>query len=547
MVATEESISAPPSLASKMARFAPAGLVLAGLAARLISAHSKFLNADEAMHYLYSLQPSFAATYQASLRTTHPPLLIILLHYWGMISSTEFFLRIPSALGGTAAGWFLYLWLRRIRDNTTALIALALLLFSPALIYTSAEIRQYALLLAFVSATLYFFDCALLEDTPAAMLGSIIALYLALSTHYCALIFALCAGIYGIARMVSVRPRASVLWLWILGQAGGVILAAVFWKTHIVVIRKLTERVAESYLRSSLFHPGEESLVAFLFRSNIRVFHFLFSQGAVAIAGMLLYMMAIVVLLRTRTPASLVRRPSSRQLGMLLLLPFVINCAAALAGVYPYGGTRHNSYLAVFAMPAIAVAVAWVKLPATWMKPVAIAIALGLCNFTVTPAGAYIQAKNQKKDLMDGAVSWIHASVPSNSIILADYESGLLLSYYICHKSAVQTQPPLELFYPARCGDYESLTLLPRLWVFQAANFPAQARQLQQSFSRDQSQQVWLFEAGFIVDREPDFQSLLAQYGCPKPQQFGANIFVCPISLVPVAPGSDSLSKSGAK
>lgn len=540
MVATEESISATPSLASRLTRFAPLGLIVAGLAVRLISAHSKFLNADEAMHYLYSLQPSFAATYQASLRTTHPPLLIILLHYWGMISSTEFFLRIPSVAGGTAAGWFLYLWLQRVRDNTTALIALALLLFSPALIYTSAEIRQYALLLGFVSAALYFFDRALLEDLPAAMLGSIIALYLALSTHYCALIFALCAGSYGIARMISVRPRPSVLWIWILGQVGGVTLAAAFWKTHIVVIRKLSERVAESYLRSSLFHPGEDSLIAFPFRSNIRVFHFLFSQGAVAVAGMLFYLMAIVLLLRTRTPASLERRPSSRQLGMLLLLPFVINCAAALAGIYPYGGTRHNSYLAVFAMPAIAIALAWIRLPATWMKPAAIAFALALCNFTVTPAGAYIQAKNQKKELMDGAVSWIHASVPSNSIVLADYESGLLLSYYICHKSVVQTQPPLQLFYPAQCGDYESLTLLPRLWVFQAANFPDQAQQLQQSFSREQSQQVWLFEAGFIVDREPDFQALLAQYGCPKPKRFGANIFVCQISLKPVAPNPDS-------
>ena len=107
---------------------APPALVLAGLLVRLVGAHSRFLNADEGMHYLFSLQPSFSATYQASLHTAHPPLLIILLHYWGMISNTEFFLRIPSVIAGAAAGWFIYAWLRRVADDCTALIALSLFL-----------------------------------------------------------------------------------------------------------------------------------------------------------------------------------------------------------------------------------------------------------------------------------------------------------------------------------------------------------------------------------------------------------------------------------
>src|SRR6266487_4867331 len=116
------------------AAIAPPVLVLAGLVVRLVGAHSRFLNADEAMHYLFSLQPSFIATYNASLRTAHPPLLIILLHYWGLISNTEFFLRIPSVIAGTTAGWLVYAWLRRVTDSCTAIIALSLFLFSPALI-----------------------------------------------------------------------------------------------------------------------------------------------------------------------------------------------------------------------------------------------------------------------------------------------------------------------------------------------------------------------------------------------------------------------------
>ena len=101
MIATAEPVSDPPrGVVERLAATAPALLIVAGLIARLVAARSKFLNADEAMHYLLSLQPSFSDTYRASLGTAHPPLLIILLHYWGMISSSEFFLRLPSVIAG---------------------------------------------------------------------------------------------------------------------------------------------------------------------------------------------------------------------------------------------------------------------------------------------------------------------------------------------------------------------------------------------------------------------------------------------------------------
>lgn len=539
MIATQESISAPPrDLAARLAAAAPAILIAAGLAVRLISAHAKYLNADEAMHYLLSVRSSFGAAYRASLGTAHPPLLILLLHYWGMISNTEFFLRLPSVAGGTASGWFLYAWLRRVTDNTTALIALALLLFSPALIYTSAEVRQYALVLCFMSAALYFLERAFLEDSPGTMALSAAALCLALLTHYCALIFALSAGLYGIIRLGSIHPRRALAGAWVAEQAVAVGIAAVLWRTHLSTIRHagLIQDVKESYLSGSLLHRGEESMFLFAARANLRVFHFMFSQGAVSILGLLLFVAGIVLMLRTPTSAPRGKQASARQLGLLLLLPFVINCVAALAGVYPYGGTRHNSYLAIFALPAVATALARWKVKSSWIKPVAIALALAICNFTVSPAGAYIQAKNQKKELMDSAVAWVHKSAPQGSIILTDYESGLLLSYYVCHKGIVQTEPPLQLFYRSRCGDYDSISLLPRVWVFHASSFPEQAVALQHV--QDQGRQIWLFQAGFIVDHEPEFQALLAQYGCPSPARFGANILVCPISLSP-APGNN--------
>ena len=543
MASTSES-NAPARVAwsRPLAVIAPPALLLVGLLVRLVGAHSRFLNADEAMHYLFSLQPSFIATYQASLHTAHPPLLIIVLHHWSLISSSEFFLRIPSVIAGTASGWLIYAWLRRVANDSTALIALFLLLFSPALIYLSFEVRQYALVMAFMAATLYFLDRALMQDSPTLMLASILSLYLALMTHYCALIFALSVGCYALLRLASLRPRGSVVSLWVVGQIGGIALAAFFWKTHITLIRRvgMVQHVAESYLRGSLFQRGQENAIGFVLKSNIRVFRFLFSQGAIAIAGMLLFVLAVVLLFRSgaglegRPYAAGDRRATSRQLGLLFLLPFVVNCAAGLADIYPYGGSRHNSYLAVFAMPAIAMALARWKLRSIWIKPAVIITALGICNFTVSPAGAYIPAKHQQREFMHAAADWVGASIPPQSIILADYESGLLAGYYICHKNIVQTAPPFQLFMPSQCGEYESVTLLPPLWVFRATTFPDQMRELQRTLVQhqlEQGRQIWLFEAGYIVDKEPEFRALLAQYGCGKPQEFGPNIFVCRISL----------------
>jgi len=529
MIASEKSI-APNGPWQRLEATAPLLLILSGLAVRLIGAYSRFLNADEAMHYLLAMQPTLVGAYRASLGTAHPPLLIIFLHYWGMISHTEFFLRAPSVLAGTAAGWFMYAWLRHVANRTTALIAASLFLFSPALIYTSAEVRQYSLLLGFMAATLYLLDRAFISASPGLMLASAITLYLAVLTHYAAMIFAASIGIYGLLRITEIRPKSSLAAVWAVIQGGCVGIAAVLWKTHISVIRHraVTQDVAQSYLRSSLFHHGEENVFAFLGKANLRLFHFLFSQGAVSALGLLLFVVGILMLLRASDSDDRHGRPCARQLGILLLLPFVINCGAAMVGAYPYGGTRHDSYLAVFAMPAIASALAGWRPTRRWARPLAIAIALAICNFTVVPAGSYIRPRNQKKQLMEQAVAYLRASAPPGSIVLSDYESGLLASYYVCGADITHSGELTEFFYISRCGEFQSASLLPRLWVFKADTFPLRMRTLAAPV---RGHEVWVFQAGFIVDREPEFQALLGRYGCGSPRKFGENILLCRVEL----------------
>src|SRR5207245_9943592 len=99
-------------------------LLAGGLAARLLLAHLTFLNPDEVLHYLLSAEPSFDMAYKASLTTAHPPLLIVLLHYWRLLRHSESVFRLPSVLGGREYCWVRVLRLLRMTGRTSACIGI---------------------------------------------------------------------------------------------------------------------------------------------------------------------------------------------------------------------------------------------------------------------------------------------------------------------------------------------------------------------------------------------------------------------------------------
>ena len=72
--------SLTPSASERQGRLfqaVPYLLLGLGFLVRFVRAGSWFLNADEALHYLLSSQPTLALAYRASLTTAHPPLLIL--------------------------------------------------------------------------------------------------------------------------------------------------------------------------------------------------------------------------------------------------------------------------------------------------------------------------------------------------------------------------------------------------------------------------------------------------------------------------------------
>jgi hypothetical protein len=513
----------------------PVLLLACGMVPRLILARETFLNPDEALHYLLSDQPSVGLAYEASLTTAHPPLLILVLHYWRLLGHSEFALRSLALLTGTAFCWIMFLWLEKVTDRITALIGLTLLLFMPSLIMLSAEVRQYSLLLFFSSASLYFLELALDAGSQWVMLFSAIALYLALLSHYSSLIFALALGIYALVRLLTRKRQTLLIATWIAGQFGALALCSFLIKTHVSVLRQkgLPQNIADTWLRVSIFHRGEDHVAGFILTRSTRLFRYLFSQGTIGVMALLLFILAIVLLFREKSSPGDFRKPTTRQLALLLVLPFLIALAAALAGIYPYGGTRHDSILLGFAISGTSIGLARLKLPRDrkWLKPVALAVGLAICHLFPHPVPPFIPRKNQNRRFMTAAVQFMRRSVPPGSVVYVDDPGGLLLSYYLCGNAIVPFENQAQAFMDSRCGSYQTVTPSRRLWSFDPETFPGTVEEMRRRHHQDPTREVWMFQSGWIDWHEDLWIAELRPYACQSPQKFGPNILICKMEL----------------
>jgi len=511
----------------------PAIVLAAGFVARLVPASRLFLDPDEALHNLLASQSTVAGAWAAALTNAHPPLLILLLYFWRWLGQSALWLRMPSVLAGTAACWLFYRWLRLVTDRSTAFMGLLLISFAPSLILLSAEVRQYALLLFFMTACLYLSERAVQKNSPATMILFSLSLYGALLTHYSALIFSFSIGVYLLVRLYPYRNRLALAAVWGAGQIGGIALAAYFLLTHVPRLKQsgMVRADLETYLRKSTFHPGERNVVEFIAAQTLRVFTYIFSHGLVGTLALLAFLAGLLWLLKRN--ASLPREgqspgqsegPSPREPALLLGLPFLVNWGVAIAGLYPLGATRHSSFLAPFAIAGICLGLGALVPAGNTIKYAGIVLCLAVCNLFPAPPPP-IHTTDQLNARMTDAVTYLDASVPPGSVFLTDYESGLLLGYYFCGHGVVQIFPPQQPLARAECGQYSVLATSFRDWKFLAETFPSQFANARKDIAP--GTQVWLFYAGWINDSAPALKKELTGFGCPAPANFGENILIC--------------------
>jgi len=427
-----------------------------GMLLRVITAATTYLNPDEALHVAFSDQSSLIAAYRSSLRNSDPPMLCLLLFLMRQLGTSDFVLRLPSLLAGTATMWIGFKWLSDSFGKAAGLAGLVLLAFSPMLTYANAEIRAYSILIFFMVAGLRFLGLALRDNSPLMMALFGIMLVLAVLTQYSAALFALVVGTLVLFRLVRGWLPARLAYVWAGGQVVTAVLAATLLLRHVEWLRSTDwwSNMTSTWLSQSFYNPGERGVLTFVLQQSKAVLNYLTSSWNPGSADAMILFAAGVALLIVRrqrgqpehlssdgTPtedaAPVVRdRPGSmagHELGLLLVLPFVIACGAGVAGLYPYGGSHHSLFLSVFALGSLGVLGAKVAGNRLWLILAAslLLVPLWLAKGTVWAPGWHRDPNNEKRDLMVGAMDYIRKLTPPTGLVFTDIQSGAEARHYL--------------------------------------------------------------------------------------------------------------------
>lgn len=506
-------------------------LLLLGFLVRIWHASGTFLNSDEVMHFAAANHLSWLETYRVSLAISHPPLLIFVEHVWRVFGTSELTLRMPSILAGMAFCWFTLRWAEILFEKSAAWTIFAFVLFLPSTIELSTEIRQYALFLAFAMGSAYLLERALAENSVGAMLLSGLSLWLAIGSHFSAFLFAPALGIYAIWRMWARRPSTGVISAWVAVQVVALGLCAFLYFTQ---IRQLSQYfggqdatqgwMGNAYLSHSYYVPGKVNPLVFILGRTIGVFQYIFRQLAVGDLAFILFIVGLVLIFRSRQVST---RVSPRQLGILLLLPFAMNCAAALLRAYPYGGTRHSCMLIPFGLAAVSVALIQL-LKRRVLAGIAAALLISLiCHLSTAKELPYVAPNAQRSSHMQAALAFIH-QIPQADPIFADVQTNLLLGHYLCSQRPIVSDRSIPGFVSYDCGGHRVIASATR-YIFTARSFYNQWQEMINKYHLQQGSRVWIAQMGwytyveFELENFPQFHITPHDFG-PQIQIFNLTV-----------------------
>ena len=431
-------------------------IIAAAFAVRLAYSDSCYLNPDEASHFESARTSNWIETYKAAFMQTHPPLFILVLHGILFLGRTELILRLPSLVGGTAALWLTFAWIRRVVGEAPALAGLGFMALSPAAISASTEVRQYGLLLCFVCGSLYATERTFTERSTFWAIVQGLFLIGALLTHYTAIVVLLSLGLYVLLRSILDGVPRRILFT--IGVSQLVLATLLGWLYFGHVRRLIPFGIGASmdYLRPYYYAEARETPLGFTWRALSGTFSYAGGARRLSFLFMSVFLAGVAALLAGRTKAP-------RLMALLVISPFAVGFAAAVFRVFPFAGSRHQTYLLPFLAAGISAALACLQRGRAVLLLLLGAVAVPIWVTRTAP-------DNNMQALpigdMTAAIEYVRRMVPRESPLFVDYETRQVLWYYLARNDTKLGHFALQSRVEERLGDYRVVVPREYVWAF---------------------------------------------------------------------------------
>jgi hypothetical protein len=416
---------------------------------------------------------------------------------------------------------------------------LIFLAFLPPMLRISSEVRQYALLLVFIALAAYLLERALTENSVRLMVLASLSLYLAMLTHYSAFLFAATIAIYTLLRIAARRPAAAVMVTWFTGQLLGLGIAVFLYITHLSRLEELQGAhvpnwLPSVYLPNSYFHPGHGGRWLWALARTGSIFQYTFGQLAVGDLAFPLFVIAVVLLLRKKiAPGEFGAEP--RLLGILLPLPFVLTCVAALLEKYPYGGSRHSAFLVMFAVAGVCVVLARIASQRLSLALVAALLIVMACNAFAWRHQPYMLRTDQKRANMDEALRFLEQQAAPSDVVFVNNQTSIVLGHYLCQTQAFEFDRSVPGFRSFACGGRRVIAASEE-FRYTAENFFVRLNEMAEKYGLRPDQAVWIVQVGWDINFTQELKKQYPEFRDLKVQSFGQNISVFKVATRP--PGS---------
>jgi hypothetical protein len=137
----------------------------------------------------------------------HGPLHAFVVYLFQLVSASDGWLRVPSALAGAGAVAYFYLWICRWVGRTPARIGAVLMAVHPLHLYYSQELRNYSFLLLFGMMACYYFERVCERGAARDRFGYVLTMaFAALSNFTAAFLFVTHTILYFTRFKVRWRP-----------------------------------------------------------------------------------------------------------------------------------------------------------------------------------------------------------------------------------------------------------------------------------------------------------------------------------------------------